>query len=474
MTTPLRLRRMTERPAGGAGCYSPPPRFDAQAILSALAFIEHDDILSWGRATRAAQRVARPRFADELTNVFQGAQSASFLAVGLRRSYGDSCLNSAGRLVDMRGLDRLIAFDPETGVLRADAGISFAEILRFAVPKGWFLPTTPGTRFVTLGGAIANDVHGKNHHGAGAFGRHVRAFGLLRSDRGRLEITAQSDPGLFASTIGGLGLTGIIEWAEVQLVRVGSAYLNVEILPYDNLDAFWTLAEESVERFEHTVAWIDCLARGSKMGRGVFSRANWADDAVYTTHIDSAWRRLPFDAPEFALNSLAVGAFNKLYHRVNRAKAGLRRQHYAPFFYPLDAVRDWNRLYGARGMFQFQCVIPCNRERDAIGALLDVIASSGQASFLAVLKTFGDLRSPGLLSFPRPGTTLALDFPHRGEASLALMARLDAIVSEAGGALYPAKDGRVSREMFRRSFPNWEGFLKDPRMSSDFWRRVAE
>jgi FAD/FMN-containing dehydrogenase len=442
--------------------------------VSPLAFLEQDDILSWGRTTRAAQQVARPRFADELTDVFRGAQSASVLAVGFRRSYGDSCLNRAGRLVDMRGLDRLIAFDPETGVLRAQAGISFAEILRFAVPRGWFLPTTPGTRYVTLGGAIANDVHGKNHHRAGTFGCHVRALGLLRSDRGRLEVTAQSDPALFASTIGGLGLTGIIEWAEVQLVRVGSAYLNVEILPYENLDAFWKLAEESVERFEHTVAWIDCLARGSKMGRGVFSRANWGDDAVYGAQKESAWRSVPFDAPEFALNSLVVAAFNEIYYRVNRAKAGLRRQHYASFFYPLDAVRNWNRLYGARGMFQFQCVIPRERERDGVGTLLNVIASSGQASFLAVLKTFGDLRSPGLLSFPRPGATLALDFPYRGEVSLALMARLDAIVTEAGGGLYPAKDGRLSREMFRQSFPNREAFLKDPQMTSDFWRRVAQ
>ena len=447
---------------------------NGQRFVSALPFVERNDILSWGRSTRNAQHVARPRFADELTDVFSGEDCASVLAVGLRRSYGDSCLNSSGRLVDMRGLDRLIAFDPKTGILRAEAGISFAEILRFVTPAGWFLPTTPGTRFVTLGGAIANDIHGKNHHRAGAFGRHVRSFGLLRSDRGRVEVTGQSDPALFASTIGGLGLTGLIEWAEIELVRVGSSYLNVETIAYENLDAFWALAEESVERFEHTVSWVDCLTRGSKLGRGVFSRANWADDGIYGTQGNSAWRRVPFDAPEFVLNSLTVRAFNELYHRVGRAKAGFSRQHFAPFFYPLDAVLDWNRLYGARGMFQFQCVIPRSRERDAIGAMLDVIASSGQASFLAVLKTFGDLPSPGVLSFPRPGATLALDFPSRGEASLALMSKLDAIVSAAGGALYPAKDARISQKMFQKSFPGWRRLEKDPRMSSDFWRRVAE
>ena len=374
----------------------------------------------------------------------------------------------------MRGLDRFIAFDAESGILRAEAGVSFSEILRLVAPKGWFPPTTPGTRFVTLGGALANDVHGKNHHGTGSIGRHVRAFGLLRSDRGRLTVTPQNDPALFASTIGGLGLTGVIEWVELQLVKIGGAYLDVETVPYDSLDAFWSLAEDSVQRFEHTVAWIDCTSRGAKRGRGIFSRANWIADGVYDIHDDRTWKRIPLEAPGFALNRLTVGAFNNLYHRLNSAKAGTSRQHYAAFFYPLDAMLDWNRLYGRRGMLQYQCVIPRGNERDAIGALLDVITASGQASFLAVLKTFGDLPSPGLLSFSRAGATLALDFPYRGEVTLNLMAQLDAIVSEAGGALYPAKDGRMTSELFRRSFPRWEQVVRDTALSSDFWRRVAE
>lgn len=374
----------------------------------------------------------------------------------------------------MRGLDRLIAFDAERGIVRAEAGVSFSDILRLVVPKGWFPSTTPGTRFVTLGGAVANDVHGKNHHGAGSIGSHVRAFGLLRSDRGRLTVTPESDPALFASTIGGLGLTGVIEWVELQLVEIGGAYLDVETVPYDNLDAFWSLAEESAQRFEHTVAWIDCTSRGAKRGRGIFSRADWIADGVYDVHDDRSWKRIPLEAPSFALNRLTVGAFNNLYHRLNSAKAGTSRQHYAAFFYPLDAILDWNRLYGRRGMMQYQCVIPPGHARDAIDALLDVITASGQASFLAVLKTFGDLPSPGLLSFPRAGATLALDFPYRGEATLNLMARLDAIVREAGGALYPAKDGRMTSELFRLSFPKWEQVVRDTALSSDFWRRVGE
>lgn len=444
--------------------------------MTVPSFVQRADVLSWGRVVRQPQHVARPRFRNELPGLVGDPGHASRLAIGLRRSYGDSCLNSAGALIDMRGLDRLIRFDAETGILRAEAGVSFSEILRLAVPKGWFLPATPGTRFVTLGGALANDIHGKNHHCSGSIGRHIRAFGLMRSDGETLTVTPEDNAPLFVATIGGLGLTGVIEWVELQLVRIGSAYLDVETVPYENLDSFWALAEESTQRFEHTVAWIDCAARGAQIGRGIFSRANWATDGIFDVHIDRTWKRVPLDAPGFVLNRFTIGAFNALYHRVNSAKAGKSRQHYAPFFYPLDAVLNWNRLYGRRGMLQYQCGIPRENDRDATRALLDVIAASGQGSFLAVLKTFGELASPGLLSFPRPGATLALDFPNRGRATLELMTRLDAVVKDAAGALYPAKDGRMTGELFRLSFPRWEQFIKvkDPAMDSDFWRRVTK
>ncbi len=395
------------------------------------------------------------------------------LATGLRRSYGDSCLNSGGGMIDMTGLDRFIAFDPDAGVLRAEAGVSLSQTLRLVVPHGWFLPTTPGTRFVTLGGAVANDVHGKNHHRAGSFGCHVKALGLLRSD-GERALAPQSDPGLFAATVGGLGLTGVITWVEIALAKISSAWLDVETIPFVGLDEFWRLAQESAESFEHTVSWIDCGSRGANFGRGVFSRANWADDRLFASHDDGGWKAIPFDAPNFALNRFSVAAFNEVYFRANKSKAGKSRQHYASFFYPLDAILNWNRLYGSRGLYQYQCVLPPNAARDGVAALLDEITRSGQASFLAVLKTFGERASPGLLSFPRPGATLALDFANRGVSTLSLLSRLDAIVSEAGGALYPAKDGRLPPEMFRRSFPNLRESLqyKDPVMQSDFWRRA--
>jgi L-gulonolactone oxidase len=433
-----------------------------------------NDILTWGRVSRAPQRVARPHFAGELP-ALQRAAPGRALAIGLRRSYGDSALNGQGCLIDMTGLDRYIQFDPASGILRAQAGCSLSALLRLIVPHGWFTATTPGTRFVTLGGAVANDVHGKNHHEAGTLGCSVRALGLLRGDGAQLTLSPDENPALFAATIGGLGLTGVIEWVELQLVRIPSAWLDIEVIPYPSLDEFWPLAAAAAPQ-EHTVAWIDCLAQGSQLGRGVFTRARWATDAPLTPHDDRSFRRMPLDAPQAALNGFTVRAFNELYFRAHERGPKRRRQHYAKHFYPLDAVRDWNRFYGRRGMLQYQCVLPPAAGRDALTALLQDISRSGQASFLAVLKIFGDRASPGMLSFPRPGATLALDFPNRGAPTLALMARLDDIVRAAGGALYPAKDGRMSAAMFRQSFPRLAEFLthKDPTLWSDFWERVSQ
>jgi FAD/FMN-containing dehydrogenase len=439
-------------------------------------FVERDDVLSWGRVVREPQRIAKAHFRDELPQLISEPRWQSKLAIGLRRSYGDSCLNGAGALIDATGLDRFMAFDRQTGRIRAEAWVSLSKALQLVVPHGWFLPTTPGTRFVTFGGAVANDVHGKNHHRAGAFGAGVVAIGLQRSDCCRLTLTPELETELFCATIGGLGLTGVIEWVELQLVPVRSAYLNVEILPYAGLDAFWAIAEESIGDYEHTVAWIDCVSRGSREGRGVFTRANWAEDGGFVVHDDRALNTMPIEFPSMTLNRLSVAAFNEFYYGLHRLKRKRVRQDYWTWFYPLDSVLNWNRLYGSRGMLQYQCAIPWGDERVVMRFLLDEIARSGQASFLAVLKTFGDRPSPGWLSFPRPGATLALDFPNRGAETLALMSRLDAIVREADGALYPAKDGRIPTDMFRRAYPKWEALaaVKDPMLSSDFWRRVAQ
>jgi FAD/FMN-containing dehydrogenase len=441
-------------------------------------FVSSEDVLSWGRVLRARHTVARPRWRDELPALVAAGTQAGrkLLAIGLRRSYGDSGLNPEGAIVDMTGLDRAIAFDPQTRLLRAEAGISFDAMLRLLVPRGFFPPVTPGTRFVTLGGAVANDVHGKNHHGAGTIGRWVRRLGLIRSDGDMVELSPEDGTGLFAATIGGLGLTGLIAWAEIEVVSIASAMMETETIPFGALDDFFPLAAESEAAVDYTVAWVDCLATGSALGRGIFSRARHAAAGSLQADKPRSRPSLPIDLPGFALSGPTVKAFNALYYGLRRRAAGQAMLPYAKFFYPLDALGGWNRMYGKCGLYQYQSVVPPDAARDATMAMLEAISASGEGSFLAVLKTFGDRPSLGMLSFPRPGTTLALDFRNRGASTLALMDRLDAIVREAGGRLYPAKDGRIPAEMFQVGYPNWREFARhvDPGFSSHFWRRVGE
>lgn len=437
-----------------------------------------DDVLSWGRVLRARHTVARPRWRDELPGLIDEGtgEGRKLLGIGLRRSYGDSGLNPDGAVIDMTGLDRAIAFDPETRLLRAEAGMSLDAVLRLLVPRGFFLPVTPGTRFVTLGGAVANDVHGKNHHRTGTFGGWVRRLSLLRSDGREIELGPDDRTGLFAATVGGLGLTGLIGWVEIEMMPVASATMAAETVPFGGLDEFFTLAAESDAAFDYTVAWVDCLAVGEALGRGILSRARHADAGSLAAAPARRPSSLPIDLPGFVLNSATVKAFNAFYYANGRRKAGRASVPYEPFFYPLDAIGGWNRLYGKRGLYQYQSVVPPAAARDATRAMLQAIAASGEGSFLAVLKTFGDKPSPGLLSFPRPGSTLALDFANRGTSTLTLLDRLDSIVREAGGRLYPAKDGRISAAMFRTGYPNWADFAGhvDPGFASHFWRRVGE
>ncbi|MDX2235635.1 MAG: FAD-binding oxidoreductase [Hyphomonadaceae bacterium] len=428
--------------------------------------------VSWGRVLRAPHDVLRPSFRDQLPAAL-AASGGSAVPYGLGRSYGDSCLNPNGALIAMRNLDRFIAFDGNTGVLRAEGGVSLAEVLELTVPAGWFLPTTSGTRFVTLGGAVANDVHGKNHHQAGSFCRHVRRIGLVRSDSGAMDLAAGD--ALFDATAGGLGLTGLIAWVEIHLAPIRSAWLTQETIPFSGLDGFFELAESSLNGWEFTVAWVDCTARGRKLGRGIFSRANWSEQGGLEVHARRPRWAVPVEAPSFALNPLSLAAFNALYQWQGERRAGLARAHYSSVFYPLDAISHWNRLYGARGFYQYQSVVPLDAGREATRAMLDIIARSGQGSFLAVLKTLGPLASPGIISFPQAGVTLALDFANRGQATLDLLARLDAIVLDAGGRLYPAKDGRMTAALFQAGYPRWRAFAAqvDPVLSSAFWRRVS-
>lgn len=426
---------------------------------------------SWGRHPTAQQTLVALHDRTAPLPDFEG----SALPYGNGRSYGDSCLNDRGTLLRTRGLDRFIAFDAERGVLRCEAGVLLADILALVRGRGWFLPVTPGTKYVTVGGAIANDVHGKNHHVAGCFSRHVLGFELLRSDGSRLHCSPTDNAAWFAATVGGLGLTGLVTWVELQLKRVRGPYLNCETHRFGHLREFFALSEASEPDYEYTVAWVDCTARGSALGRGHFIRANHAPTAEGPAP-PRRRLRVPVTPPVCLVNGASLRVFNALYYHRQRRPVAHALCHYEPYFYPLDAIGEWNRLYGPRGFFQYQCVVPPQASEAAITELLQRIAAGGDGSFLAVLKVFGQQPSAGILSFPRPGTTLALDFPNKGEATLALLDRLDDVVAAAGGAVYPAKDARLSAARFRRYFPQWESMQPylDPRFSSSFWRRVTE
>jgi len=441
-----------------------------------------DDLLSWGRVHRYPHRALLPGFIDDARGSLAAAVASgvSVLPYGLGRSYGDSCLNEGGTLLVTRSLDRFIAFDPVSGEIECEAGVSVAGILDLLVHRPaeeprWFLPVTPGTKWVTVGGAIANDVHGKSHHANGCFGAHVQSLSLLRSDGRVLTCSRSENPELFCATVGGLGLTGVIVSARIALMQVPGSNVESEDLRYDDLDAFFQLSEESRADWHYTVAWVDCLARGRGLGRGVFSRARHSGQDVARVPVSQPRFGMPVNAPGFLLNRHSVRAFNLLrWRRTSRTPATALRD-FDPVLYPLDAIGAWNRLYGRRGFFQYQCVVPHVEARRNVRALLERVAASGESAFLAVLKVFGERPSPGLLSFPLPGTTLALDLPNRGAATLALMERLDDVVRSAGGRLYPAKDARMSSEDFQRGFPRWKEFRQhvDPAFSSSFWRRVS-
>lgn len=427
---------------------------------------------SWGRYPHATQRVVCVYNRLAPLPSFSGHA----LPRGNGRSYGDVCLDDGGTLLDARGLDRFITFDGATGVLRCEAGVLLDTILDFCVPRGWFLPVVPGTCLVTVGGAIGNDVHGKNHHAVGSFGCHVRAFELLRSDGTRRTCSRDDNADWFAATIGGLGLTGLVTWAELQLQRVPGAWLDTETIRYDKLDDFFELSSESANTHAYTVAWVDCTTRGKALGRGVFSRGNAIAQPSGCQAPRGRHLVMPVTPPLPLVNAGSLRVFNAFYF--HRAPTAWQRapRFYRRWLFPLDGIRNWNRMYGPAGFLQYQCVLPPQAACDGVRELLARITKAGTGSFLAVLKQFGETPSPGLLSFPRPGTTLALDFANRGRTTFVLLDRLDEVVAAVGGAVYPAKDARLSGEHFRQYFPAWQQFKAfiDPTLSSGFWRRVMQ
>ena len=427
---------------------------------------------SWGRYPQVTHTQVLPvRWRSELPALGELADSVLPFACG--RSYGDSCLNAGGALLDVADLRRFIAFDESQALLRCEAGVTLAEVLSVVLPRGCFVPVLPGTQWVSVGGAIANDIHGKNHHRAGTFGAHVTCLELLRSSGERILCSPECNADLFRATIGGLGLTGLILWAEVQLKRVPGAAIAMERIRFSGLEEFLQLSGQDQE-YEYTVAWVDCLARGQRLGRGLFMRGDHVSEPLLPKEADGPRLRVPLDLPSGLVNRVTMALFNAVYYRSQLRAKQRKTVPYGSFFFPLDKVGDWNRVYGRRGFFQYQCVIP-DDDRWTIATLLDQISRSAETPSLAVLKRFGSIKSPGLLSFPRPGLTLAVDFANRGPTTLALFEKLDHIVAEVGGAVYPAKDARMSATSFRRFFPAWESFALhvDPKFSSSFWRRVT-
>jgi len=435
---------------------------------------------SWGRYPQSQPaQVLSLDWLSELPNL--GELPGPVLAHGRGRSYGDCCSNNGGTLLDTLGLDRLMHMDSHSGRLHCEAGVTLDAILQLAIPAGWFLPVTPGTQFVTVGGAIANDVHGKNHHRAGSFGSHVRCLELLRSDGERVLCSPDQNVDLFRATIGGLGLTGLILWVELQLKSVPGPWIDCEQIRFRRLQEFFELSADSDRTHEYTVAWLDCISPGEKLGRGIFLRGNHcagpgAGRLPYLEKpcLPRSEMASSFEAPEILINRSTVRLFNNFYFHAPLRDFTRRTISYEKFFYPLDRVAGWNRLYGRRGFLQYQFVVPYEK-RGVIEEILRLIESSRLVCTLSVLKVFGEVRSPGRLSFPRPGVTLALDFPIQGQATFDLCERFDEKVRASGGAVYPAKDARMSAASFHSYFPDLGEFsrLQDPHFSSDFWRRVS-
>lgn len=383
----------------------------------------------------------------------------SLIPRGNGRSYGDASLNFDCTLSTLR-FDHVLAFEPASGVLTCEAGLLLSDLLAFAVPRGFFAPVTPGTRFVTLGGMVAADVHGKNHHSAGSFTRHVLDLLMTLPDGSTLRCSRTENTELFDATCGGMGLTGVILEVRVRLLAIESAHIRQDTVRAPDLDAMMAACADSAS-WTYSVAWIDCLAKGRSLGRGLVYRGEHALAAECPSGIDPLvlaphkTRRLPVDLPNWTLNRLSVSAFNELYFR--RGKPGASFTDYETFFYPLDAMLEWNRIYGSAGFVQYQCVLPLAESAAGMRSLLEAIAASGRGSFLAVLKLFGP-GDPGYLSFPMEGYTLALDFP-ADTTTFNLLLKLDAVVADHGGRIYLAKDARGSREMMQAGYPKLPQFM---------------
>jgi len=391
------------------------------------------------------------------------------IVYGMGRSYGDVCLNQDGLLWKSKKLNRLISFDEKLGILECESGMTLKSIQDLVIPKGWMLPVSPGTQFVTVGGAIANDIHGKNHHQAGTFGNHITEILLLRSDSDPILCGPNKNKNWFQATIGGIGLTGIIFSCKIQLKKINGSWLEAESIPFQGLDKFFELTKESDSDWEYTAAWIDCLYK--KEIRGIFERGKHVRKNKKFKKFQISF---PFTPPFSLVNELTISIFNPIYFFLKSFFSGKRTIHYSKFLHPLDNIHNWNRMYGTRGFYQFQCVIPHESSKETLKKMLDLITELKMGSFLAVLKSFSNFKPVGLLSFSEPGITFAMDFPNKGNKTELLFHELEKIVIHSGGKIYLAKDMLMSKESFEASYKSLDSFttFRDPNISSQMSKRL--
>jgi len=426
---------------------------------------EPTSLSGWGRYPTVESRVDRPEKRSALRSRVEG-DGEPVLARGAGRSYGDAALlDGSGTTVLTDRLNRMLAFDSNTGVLRAEAGVRLREILETFVSRGWFLPVTPGTKEVTLGGAVAFDIHGKNHHRDGGISNFVREIELLTADGKTVTCGPKQNEELFWATVSGAGLTGIITEVALELRPIETAHVAERILKAQDLDDAFALFKEHEPDYLYSVAWIDCLASGGSLGRShlMFGRHATPDELPAKQRRDPLGyepdhlARLPFDLPEGVLNEYTVKAFNQLFYARQRTRDKQEVVGIDPFFYPLDAIGDWNRMYGESGFVQFQCVLPMDESYDGLKEILSQVQESGLASFLAVLKRMGG-PDGGLLTFPMKGYTLALDIPRR-DGLEPLLRDLHETVARRGGRVYLAKDAYLRPGTFREMYPALEEWL---------------
>ncbi|MBI2794556.1 MAG: FAD-binding oxidoreductase [Ignavibacteria bacterium] len=425
-----------------------------------------DNTDSWGRTVASV-----PAQVLDVDSSFKAFEPSGhrYLPYGLGRSYGDVCLNNGGTLLRTRRLNSVLEFDATTGVMKVEAGAILVDVLDAASAKGWYVPVIPGTGFVTIGGAVANDIHGKNHHRRGTFGCHVLALELLRSDGLHYVCSKKQNEGLFRATIGGMGLTGMVTWVQIQLMKIGSTRIAAQTTACKSWRDIIQLLHDQDKQYEYTVAWVD-----AKRGRGHVIAGNHVHDGIYERHLSTTLplapllRTILFDATADLHNII------RFFSMPSGTKPSIMSA--SKYFHPLDVVPRWNTAYGDAGFFQYQFVVPYEHGLAAIESVIRILRSHDVISYLSVLKIFGTKASPGIMSFPQPGLTLALDVPNKGLSTLTALAKCDEVILKHGGRIYPAKDARTLADTFQKMYeqqlPAFTSYI-DPHFSSTFWRRVV-